>query len=78
MPKADKGNPKHIGATMPGTVIKSLCEKGEKVGKGDYLLVTEAMKMETTIQAPFKGVIKDVHVKAGDAIGVNDLLIEFE
>ena len=39
---------------------------------------TEAMKMETTVQAPFSGVIKDVHVKAQDAISVGDLLIEFK
>src|SRR5699024_8015225 len=78
LPKADKSEPKHVGATMPGTVIKTLCSKGDKVNKGDYLLITEAMKMETTIQAPFKGVIKEVHVDAGAAINVNDLLIEFK
>jgi pyruvate carboxylase len=77
-PKVDKTNEKHIGATMPGTVIKVICEKGKKVDKGDYLLITEAMKMETTIQAPFAGVIKDIHVNNGEAIAVDDLLIEFE
>src|SRR5690625_1845234 len=78
LPKAEQENPKHIGATMPGTVVKTLCEVGDKVEKGDYLLITEAMKMETTIQAPFKGVIKNVHAKDGTAISVNDLLVEFE
>lgn len=77
-PKAEQGNEKHIGATMPGTVIKVMCEPGQKVEKGDYLMITEAMKMETTVQAPFSGVIKDVHVKAQDAISVGDLLIEFK
>lgn len=77
-PKVDKGNDRQIGATMPGTVIKVLCEKGEKVKKGDYLLITEAMKMETTVQAPFAGVIKNIHVSNNDAIAVGDLLIEFE
>ncbi|MBO1003549.1 pyruvate carboxylase [Pseudogracilibacillus auburnensis] len=78
LPKADKENSKHIGATMPGTVIKTLIKEGDKVEKGDYLLITEAMKMETTIQAPFKGVIKRIYVNDGAAISVNDLLIEFE
>ncbi|SEQ62266.1 pyruvate carboxylase [Virgibacillus subterraneus] len=77
-PKIDQGNDKQIGATMPGTVVKVLCEKGEKVQKGDYLLINEAMKMETTVQAPYTGVIKDIYVKNGEAIAVNDLLIEFE
>lgn len=76
--KVDPTNEKQIGATMPGTVIKVLCENGETVKKGDYLMITEAMKMETTVQAPYSGVVKRVHVNDGDAIAVNDLLIEFE
>ncbi|WP_100011081.1 pyruvate carboxylase [Lentibacillus sediminis] len=77
-PKADKINDKHIGATMPGTVLEVNCAVGDEVGKGDYLLITEAMKMETTVQAPFQGVIKDIYVKSGETIAVDDLLIEFE
>ncbi|MBA2874126.1 pyruvate carboxylase [Thermaerobacillus caldiproteolyticus] len=74
--KADRTNPNHIAATMPGTVVKVLVEKGEKVNKGDHLMITEAMKMETTVQAPFSGIIKDIYVKNGDAIQTGDLLIE--
>lgn len=74
--KADRTNPNHIAATMPGTVVKVLVEKGEKVNKGDHLMITEAMKMETTVQAPFSGVVKDIYVKNGDAIQTGDLLIE--
>ncbi|OZU90442.1 pyruvate carboxylase [Virgibacillus indicus] len=77
-PKVDKNNDKQIGATMPGTVIEVSCRAGEKVNKGDHLLITEAMKMETTVQAPFSGEIKDIHVSSGDAIAVDDLLIEFK
>src|SRR5699024_5185374 len=78
LPKADKSEPKHVDATMPGTVIKTLCSKGDKVNKVDNLLIQAAMKLETTIQAPVKVIKKEVHVDAGDAINVNDLLIEFE
>lgn len=76
--QVDKSNPKHIGATMPGTVVNVICKNGDKVKKGDYLLITEAMKMETTVQAPFDGVIKSIQISNGEAIKVNDLLIEFE
>jgi len=76
-PKIDPSNQHQIGATMPGTVIKVLCEEGEKVEKGDFLIVTEAMKMETTVQAPFVGQVKKIYVGDGDAITTNDLLIEF-
>ena len=34
--KADPDNENHIGATMPGTVIKVLVKKGEKVERGDH------------------------------------------
>ncbi|MFS0823751.1 pyruvate carboxylase [Bacillus sp. 1P02SD] len=74
--KADRDNENHIGATMPGTVIKVLVEKGDKVNKGDHLMITEAMKMETTVQAPFSGVVKDIHVANGEAIQTGDLLLE--
>lgn len=77
-PKMDATNPTHIGATMPGTVIKVLVEKGEKVSKGDHLMITEAMKMETTVQAPFSGTVKNIHVAAGEGIATGDLLIEVD
>lgn len=76
--KADKDNANHIGATMPGTVVKTLVENGDKVKKGDHLMITEAMKMETTVQAPFSGVVTRVHVQNGEAIQTGDLLIELK
>lgn len=77
-PKADKSNASHLGATMPGTVLKVLVDKGEKVKKGDSLMITEAMKMETTLQSPVDGIIKNIHVKENDVIQNGDLLIEVE
>ena len=62
-PKADKLNPNHIGAQMPGSVTEVKISEGESVTSGQALLITEAMKMETTIQAPFDGVVKKVTVQ---------------
>ena len=76
--KADPSNPNQIGGTMPGTVLKVVVSKGSPVKRGDHLLITEAMKMETTVQAPKDGVVKEVHVVAGDAISTGDLLVELE
>ena len=73
--KADPNNPHHIGATMPGTVVKLLVQKGDHLSKGDPLAITEAMKMETTLQAPFNGMVEDIFVKEGDPIQQGDLLI---
>ncbi len=74
--KADPKNANHIGATMPGTVIKVVVEKGDQVKQGDHLIITEAMKMETTVQAPFSGTVQNIYVKDGEAISTGDLLIE--
>ncbi len=76
--KADKDNPNQIGASMPGTVVKTLVSKGDKVKKGDHLMITEAMKMETTVQAAFDGEVENVFVKDGDAIQTGDLLISLK
>ncbi|MCQ6265654.1 pyruvate carboxylase [Fictibacillus sp. WQ 8-8] len=74
--KVDPSDPGHIGASMPGTVVKVLVEKGEKVKKGDHLMITEAMKMETTVQAPYDGIIKEIYAANSEAISPGDLLIE--
>lgn len=76
--KADSSNPNQIGATMPGTVLKVVVNKGSTVKRGEHLLITEAMKMETTVQAPKDGIVKEIYAKAGDAISTGDLLIELE
>nr|MCX3330723.1 biotin/lipoyl-binding protein [Bacillus pacificus] len=61
-----------------GSFIKLLREAGGKLKKGDHLMINEAMKMETTVQALFSGTITNVHVKNGDPIQTGDLLLEIE
>ena len=63
---------------MPGSVTEVKTKEGESVKSGQALLITEAMKMETTIQAPFEGVVRKITVQSGDAIETGDLLIEIE
>lgn len=74
--KAEPTNKGHVGATMSGSVLEVLVKNGDKVEKGQALLVTEAMKMETTIHANTAGVVKLVHVTDGEPIQSGDLLIE--
>lgn len=76
--KADRTNPKQIGAQMPGTVVNVLVKAGDRVEQNDPLIVTEAMKMESTIQASVDGVIKTVYVSEKQQVKGDDLLIEFE
>ncbi|ATG38976.1 MULTISPECIES: pyruvate carboxylase [Phaeobacter] len=77
-PKAEQGNPNHIGAPMPGVVASVAVQVGQPVHEGDMLLTIEAMKMETGIHAERDAVVKAVHVQPGGQIDAKDLLIELE
>ncbi|MEO1678594.1 MAG: pyruvate carboxylase [Pseudomonadota bacterium] len=77
-PKAETGNPAHLGAPMPGAVAGVAVQSGAKVAEGDLLVTIEAMKMETGLHADREAVVRAVHVKPGDQIDAKDLLVEFE
>ncbi len=76
--RAEEGNPRHVGAPMPGMVVTVAAQAGRKVLKGDSLISLEAMKMETMLTADRDAVVKAVHVVPGDSVSAKDLLIEFE
>ncbi len=76
--KAEKGNPKEVGAPMPGKVFKLLVKPGDEVKAGDTLLTTEAMKMETNIKAQIDGKVLEILFKEGGQVQQNDLLVVFE
>jgi len=61
---------------MPGSVLEVLVQKGDLIKKGQPIVITEAMKMETTIRAATSGIVKNVYVTKDDPIEVNDLLVE--
>ena len=77
-PKAEIGNPNHIGAPMPGVVASVAVQPGQKLKMGDLLLTIEAMKMETGLHAERDAVVRAVHVGPGGQIDAKDLLIELE
>ncbi len=63
---------------MPGKVVKINSKVGDKVVKGQTLLILEAMKMENEIKSGIDGVVKAIHVKAGDALENGILMMEVE
>ncbi|MBF9034484.1 pyruvate carboxylase [Rhodobacterales bacterium HKCCE2091] len=77
-PKAELGNPNHIGAPMPGVVASVAAQAGKKVKQGDLLLTIEAMKMETGIHADRDATVWAVHVTPGAQIDAKDLLVELD
>ncbi len=70
--------PGHVTTSMPGTVVEVLVKEGDKVSAGDPLLVAEAMKMETEIQAPIDGTIKVINIAKGETVNPDEILIEIE
>jgi biotin carboxyl carrier protein len=55
-------------APMAGTVLRILVKEGQRVKKGENLIVLEAMKMENEIVADEDGVIRSILVKANDSV----------
>jgi pyruvate carboxylase len=77
-PKAEPGNPKHIGAPMPGLVVRVNVVAGEEVTTGHLLITMEAMKMESTMYAERPGKVAEVLVRPQQQIESGDLLVRFE
>ncbi|MGQ0601792.1 MAG: biotin/lipoyl-containing protein [Anaerolineales bacterium] len=85
VPQAEKktrrgqaAGPKHdsLEAQMPGVVRKVLVAAGDRVEKGQPLLVMEAMKMEIKIAAPHAGTVERVAVREGETVQRGQLLVE--
>lgn len=77
-PQIEEGNSKHVGAPMPGMIVKVKVSAGDKVAKNDPLLIMEAMKMEATIYAEHDGEISKVLVKPRDNVEARDLLFVYK
>jgi len=71
-------NPKLIKAFIPGTIQKVFVTDGTKVKKDEKLIVLEAMKMKNNLLAPFAGEVKKVHVKQGQLVAKNQVLVELK
>lgn len=68
----------HVTTSMPGNIVKVLVKEGDSVQAGQPVLVTEAMKMETEIQAPIAGKVTGLFVRKGDAVNPDEVLLEIE
>jgi pyruvate carboxylase len=71
----EPGNPRHVGAPMPGTVTTVAAKVGARVVRGAALVTLEAMKMETAVRAESDGEVAEVLVKPGAAVDLKDLLV---
>uniref|UniRef100_UPI0039EE989C acetyl-CoA carboxylase biotin carboxyl carrier protein subunit n=1 Tax=Sinomonas sp. G460-2 TaxID=3393464 RepID=UPI0039EE989C len=63
-----------LTAGMSGTVVKWLAQPGAAVEAGAAVVVLEAMKMETTVQAHRAGTLGEHAAAPGDAVASGDVL----
>jgi pyruvate carboxylase len=75
-PKADITNPLQIAAPIPGLIATIAVSVGQKIVKGDKLLMMEAMKMQTTVYASTDGIVDTLYVTVGDTVESKDLLVK--
>jgi 3-methylcrotonyl-CoA carboxylase alpha subunit len=60
---------------MPGKVIAIHAAVGDRVRRGQPLLVLEAMKMEHSIVAPHDGTVEEVRYRVGDQVDEGATLV---
>ena len=65
-------------APMGGRVVEIAVKPGQKVAKGDVLLVYEAMKMENDITSEIAGTVKRILVAPDEVVATDQPLIEFQ
>ncbi|SFF39121.1 acetyl-CoA carboxylase biotin carboxyl carrier protein subunit [Thermoflexibacter ruber] len=78
MGKASKQKLNDLKAPMPGLILDILVKEGDKVKKGDNLLILEAMKMENMIKSTGEGTVKSIKTSRGDRVEKNHVLIVFD
>jgi biotin carboxyl carrier protein len=67
-----------IASPMPGKVVKILVGQGDRVEKGQGLVIVEAMKMENEIRSASVGTVKKINFKEGDLVDAAAPIIELE
>ncbi|MCO6500567.1 MAG: pyruvate carboxylase [Vicingus serpentipes] len=67
-----------IGSPLQGSLSSVVVKVGDAIKKNDPLFIIEAMKMESTVTAPFDGKVKQIHLNGGVMVEQDDLVVEFE
>jgi glutaconyl-CoA/methylmalonyl-CoA decarboxylase subunit gamma len=63
-----------VNAPMPGKIVKIVAKVGQKINKGDILMILEAMKMQNEIGSPVAGTVKSIAVATGGNVKPGDLM----
>jgi propionyl-CoA carboxylase alpha chain len=79
MPRREEAaQDKHLVSPLPGMVVDILVKEGERVFRGQDLVLIESMKMECGVSSPCDGTVEAVQVSPGKAVETGDVLITFK
>lgn len=67
-----------IKSPMPGMILRVNKQVGDRVVKGEALILLEAMKMENELKAPDNGMISQINVESGNSVDKNQILLIIE
>jgi len=76
--KWSKPDDNKIYSFIPGTILEVSVKEGQKLRKGQRLLIFEAMKMKNRIYSPKRCVVKKIHVEKGEVVTKGKILLEVE
>jgi propionyl-CoA carboxylase alpha chain len=75
--KTSANSGKQVLCPMPGLVISIAVVEGQEVKNGEQLAIVEAMKMENVLRAERDATVKKIHVKPGESLAVDAVILEF-
>lgn len=70
-----KRQPIEVRTHLPGNIYEVLCAEGDRVKKGETVVILEAMKMESPIYATEDGVVQSIAVSKGQTVKAGQVLI---
>jgi 3-methylcrotonyl-CoA carboxylase alpha subunit len=76
--KAPGNTPQEVTPPMPSIVVKVLVQTGDAVTMGQGLVVVSAMKMETTLKAPYDGMVTGIHAEEGGKVMPGEILVDIK
>ena len=69
---------REVVSPIQGQVTNVKVKVGDKVRKGDVLLIIEAMKLENEVVSPFEGEVKEILVSKGQNVKAKEVIITIE
>lgn len=76
--KASQAVSQVVTPPMPSVVVRIMVSPGDRVKQGDGVIVISSMKMETTLSAPFDGLVRSVNAAEGDKVMPGQILVDID